>query len=320
MIKRVVCICITTIAFVCCSLSVLAKETPEYHTSNDTNGGGAAFGAIRTTQIYSSPDTSSEVLGYVIAYQVIRSFDSKNDYLKIRYGDGCGYVLSSDFITGDDLSKSILQNKNWCVANVLITADNTPLYDWVTGAVVKVAACGNTFQLYEETEDFYTIIYTVVNKNGNETNTLLNVSKNNSKTVFQVHVTSFEDCKLPMNEIRMNLVDYACSFVGCDYVWGGNDPASGVDCSGFVRYVYSHFNYALPRCSWQQAEFGQRISFEEMKPGDLIFYKRGNRIGHVTMYIGDGQCVQARGQKYGVCITAYDYSKPAWAVRIIKED
>lgn len=117
--------------------------------------------------------------------------------------------------------------------------------------------------------------------------------------------------------IRDKLVNYAKKFVGNPYVWGGTSLTNGADCSGFVQGVYKAFGYNLPRCSYQQAEVGKPVSLSKMKPGDLIFYKRGARIGHVTLYIGNGLCVQARGKAYGIVITRYDYSKPAWARRII---
>ena len=115
----------------------------------------------------------------------------------------------------------------------------------------------------------------------------------------------------------MDLIDYACSFVGNAYVWGGDDPNTGADCSGFVKYVYNEFGIQLPRRSCDQATIGEEVSFDEMVPGDLVFYKRGDKIGHVAIYIGDGQVVQARGAAYGICITRYDYSTPAFARRVL---
>jgi len=130
-----------------------------------------------------------------------------------------------------------------------------------------------------------------------------------------VNVITFP--KLAGSTTAQKLINYAKMFVGNPYVWGGTSLTSGCDCSGFVQQVYRKFGYRLPRCSYEQAEVGQRVPLSSLKPGDLIFYRRGGRIGHVTLYIGGGKVVQARGSRYGIVITDYDYSTPAWAQRIL---
>lgn len=117
--------------------------------------------------------------------------------------------------------------------------------------------------------------------------------------------------------LRNQIVNYALQFVGNPYVWGGNSLTSGVDCSGFVREVMKHFNISLKRCSYDQAEQGKRVSFSKLQLGDLVFYKRGSRIGYVAMYIGDGKVVHARGKKYGIVTTDLYYDTPAWACNVI---
>lgn len=107
----------------------------------------------------------------------------------------------------------------------------------------------------------------------------------------------------------MNMVDYALSFVGNPYVWGGTDPHTGADCSGFVRYVYAQYGKALPRCSADQCECGTQIDREAIKPGDLLFFWRESRqrVGHVAMYIGNDQMVEAKGVAYGITVSDVDW-------------
>lgn len=131
-----------------------------------------------------------------------------------------------------------------------------------------------------------------------------------------VDVSTFP--KIKGNTIADKLVNYAKRFLGNPYVWGGTSLTSGCDCSGFVQSLFKNFGYQLPRCSYEQACEGKAVPFEKMKPGDLIFYYRGSRIGHVTLYIGNGKVIQARGRKYGIVITDWDYSTPAFARRILK--
>ncbi len=111
--------------------------------------------------------------------------------------------------------------------------------------------------------------------------------------------------------LRREVVDYALSFVGGRYVWGGEDPHSGADCSGFVRYVLSNTaGVSMSRSSYDQAREGATVSPEEMQPGDLLFYGNGRRVNHVAMYIGDGQIVHASTKKTGIKVSRWDYRTP----------
>ena len=72
---------------------------------------------------------------------------------------------------------------------------------------------------------------------------------------------------------RQNLVNYALQFVGGPYRAGGNDPRTGVDCSGFVRYVMQNgAGISMNRSSGSQATQGYAVSSSQMQPGDLLFY------------------------------------------------
>ena len=74
---------------------------------------------------------------------------------------------------------------------------------------------------------------------------------------------------------RQQLVSYALQFVGGPYRYGGSDPHTGTDCSGFTRYVYQHgFRYFLNRSSGSQASQGTAISASKMQPGDLHFLRK----------------------------------------------
>ena len=86
--------------------------------------------------------------------------------------------------------------------------------------------------------------------------------------------------------------------IGYPYVWGGDtDLTQGVDCSGFTMLVMKHFKINIPRTTWSQYDGSSgykkpiKISTEDLKPGDLIFYYAGNT--HVGIYIGDGKIVHA---------------------------
>ena len=110
---------------------------------------------------------------------------------------------------------------------------------------------------------------------------------------------------------RQNLVNYALQFVGGPYRAGGNDPRTGVDCSGFVRYVMQHgAGISMNRSSGSQATQGHAVNSSQMQPGDLLFYSGGSGINHVAMYIGDGKSVHASTYATGIKISKWNYRNP----------
>lgn len=92
-----------------------------------------------------------------------------------------------------------------------------------------------------------------------------------------------------------SVVSYAMQFVGNPYVWAGNSLTNGVDCSGFVHEVYSHFGISTPRYSQAFKSVGQAVSFDNIQPGDVVVYP-----GHVAIYAGGGVIVEAQSTKAGI--------------------
>lgn len=95
------------------------------------------------------------------------------------------------------------------------------------------------------------------------------------------------------------VVDYATQFVGNPYVWGGTSLTNGADCSGFVQSVYAHFGISMPRTSTSMRSAGVEVSYENAQPGDVICYP-----GHVGIYIGNGQIVNAIDEAHGIGISS----------------
>lgn len=109
---------------------------------------------------------------------------------------------------------------------------------------------------------------------------------------------------------RQKIVDYAVQFVGNPYVYGGTSLTNGTDCSGFTQGIYRHFGVSINRTSREQANNGKSISLDNVKPGDLVFYKNGSTIGHVALYIGDGKVVHASCERVGITISNMYYRTP----------
>lgn len=85
-------------------------------------------------------------------------------------------------------------------------------------------------------------------------------------------------------------LDFAMAQLGKPYAWGGNGPGS-YDCSGLTRAAWAAAGVSLPRSSHQQIGVGTRVSWDQMRPGDLIFFY--SPISHVGIYAGNGKMVHA---------------------------
>lgn len=109
-----------------------------------------------------------------------------------------------------------------------------------------------------------------------------------------------------------DLLSYARTFLGLPYVFGGDSPVTGFDCSSYVQYVYAHFGIKLNRVTWDQYAEGVSVSQSDLKPGDLVFFTTyAPGASHVGIYIGNRMMVD--DSDYGVGYDSLDH--PYWAAR-----
>jgi cell wall-associated NlpC family hydrolase len=104
----------------------------------------------------------------------------------------------------------------------------------------------------------------------------------------------------------------ALNMIGVRYRWGGNTPDSGLDCSGFVRYVFQDtLGMALPRRAEEMSRVGEKVSMNDLKPGDLVFFNTMRRtFSHVGIYIGDNKFVHSPST--GSTIRVDDLDESYW--------
>ena len=89
-----------------------------------------------------------------------------------------------------------------------------------------------------------------------------------------------------------DVVADARKYLGIPYLWGGTDPAKGLDCSGLVQKVYRDLGYDLPRVAADQARVGTAVpSLDQAQPGDLLAF--GSPVHHIAIYAGGGQMIEA---------------------------
>ena len=118
----------------------------------------------------------------------------------------------------------------------------------------------------------------------------------------------FADTNAQILEKRAKLIDYAKTFIGTPYVYGGNSK-QGIDCSGFVHKVaYDAINYTLPRTAITIFNSTIAVNSANREQGDLVFFKTENSstVNHVGIYIGRNQFIHAAssGPNTGVIVSS----------------
>lgn len=102
------------------------------------------------------------------------------------------------------------------------------------------------------------------------------------------------------------LVNLAKTTIGTPYVFGGSSR-SGFDCSGLVRWTYSHFGINLPRSASEQAHTGRAVrNGEALQAGDLVMFRHPKRGYHVGIYVGDGKFIHSPRRNKNVTIVSLD--------------
>ena len=103
-----------------------------------------------------------------------------------------------------------------------------------------------------------------------------------------------EHSKRSVTSKSASLVGDARGLLGVKYKWGGNNPKTGLDCSGLTKLIYGHVGVSLPRTARQQARVGQPVNINSLEPGDQVFFGVGKKgVHHTGIYVGNGKYLHA---------------------------
>ncbi len=146
---------------------------------------------------------------------------------------------------------------------------------------------------------------------------LLALGPNGAYAAEPKKASAFEKIEKNLRELGERAKDAAAEIsttalglVGVDYKFGGNHPDQGLDCSGFVRYVFQQATgIALPRSAKEQARVGQTVDKSQLQPGDLVFFNtRRFQFSHVGVYLGDNRFIHAPSRGGAVEVVNFDNS------------
>lgn len=103
------------------------------------------------------------------------------------------------------------------------------------------------------------------------------------------------------------IIQDAKQFLGNPYVYGGNSLTNGVDCSGFTQQIMKRHGISISRTSSSQYDNdGYKVSRDELRKGDLVFFGYNGSISHVGIYIGNGQMIHSGTSSTGITISSLE--------------
>lgn len=223
-------------------------------------------------KVFVAEDENGELAGKLYADSVLKLITKTDEWAYIESGDLKGYIKRADLLTGKD---AIVRAKE-------ILAEKYPEKDVLTLTEEEIEAGFSTGE---------------------------------TKAAEEARIAAEEAAKKAAEEARIaaekaarekkgiDVVAYAKQFLGNPYVYGGTSLTNGTDCSGFVKGVYAHFGIGLPRTSYAMRSVGYEVSYSEILPGDIVCYP-----GHVGIYAGNGQIVNAIDESRGIGMSNAKYN------------
>ncbi|HEY3297834.1 MAG TPA: C40 family peptidase [Armatimonadota bacterium] len=182
--------------------------------------------------------------------------------------------------------------------NVASGKRSSSTYGRVKQGFVKVTASGHPIATLSKKDRF-----AILERDGDSFNVRLSDGRTGS---IPASVVSMEETRKPVPisdtwSVKGDLVRMAYAYRGARYRSGGTSRR-GFDCSGFVKFLYSHEGVQLPHSSRAQFGCGTPVSRAELKPGDIVFFSGTYRSGisHVGIYTGKGKFIHASTQRGGV--------------------
>ena len=213
--------------------------------------------------------------------------DKANDWYKISYNGKTGWV-NDDYLkliptNGTINANGVNFRKGASTSGTLIKSlkkqTNVQILDTINGwNKIKVGS-----QVGYVSSKFVVV----------SNSTAKTTSSRTSRSMDTVGITVLND-----NSIYSKVIAYAKEFNGVRYVYGGDNPHIGFDCSGFIGYVYKKFGVNLNRSAEAMYSNGTRVSKSELKAGDLLFFDASTRkasgaIDHAGIYLGGDTFIHA---------------------------
>ena len=116
---------------------------------------------------------------------------------------------------------------------------------------------------------------------------------------------------------RHRVMAAAHELLGTPYIYGGNNPARGLDCSSLMQFIHKRaLGVSIPRTAAEQSKRSKTINYNNLQPGDMLFFKIDRQNNHVGIYIGEGKFIHASSSNRSASIASMNL--PYWKKRFVK--
>ena len=276
-------------------ITVIVSMLPLSASASGTVAWGAANVTGSSVRIRSGPGLEHSVLTHASRGDVVVVIErSGTDWHKVNFHGHIGYI-NTDFLENHRVAANF--NARGSVSGSVVNMRERPN---TTSNVLGSHSNGTVMNIIGINDGWYKV------EHGSHTgyirSDLMSVLARDSASSSGSRNTqnhTAPDANLPLGQ---QIAQYASGYVGYNYVWGGDSPEKGFDCSGLVTYVMKKFGIKVTRtASGQYRDNGVHINKSDLVPGDLVFFStNGRTVTHVGIYTGDNKFVHASGTRVGV--------------------
>ncbi len=265
---------------------VISPEAQLLMDINEILGGEIGIACVDSyVNVRVEPNAEAEQTAKIYDGSVVFIQEICGDWFKIKSGNAEGYVMSQFFLYGDHLAKQILLDEPYTREELLEEKSFT------VGITLEEEEAARLAKEEEERKERERIA--------------AEQEAARRRAMEAGNDYSYENT----TELRKQICDYACQFVGLKYINGGNSLVTGTDCSGFTKLIYANFGYGLDRTpAGQYNNNGRLVSYAEAQPGDVIIYGKNGVCTHAAIYLGDGKIIHAANSRQNTYIGNATYN------------
>lgn len=273
------------------------------YAAESTNQNAVITGNI--VNLRENADTSSKVLSKLPKGTIVSVLKTDDKWYNVNYDNTVGWV-SKEFIA--------LKEANLGSGYITTEILNLRSKPDTSSEIISKLKQNNKVTLVERSSNWYKVKtssgdigwaaseFVTIRKPSISRGDEINRDEDTDDSV----VNSSEGDSVVDSSVIQQLISNSKRFIGSDYVYGGDTPKDGFDCSGFTKYIFAKEGINLERTAADQASQGTKVLKSSLKPGDLLFFDTNgghNHINHVGIYIGSGRFIHASSPRTGVVIT-----------------
>lgn len=277
---------------------------------------GKAYGEVTvdTLNVRTQADTSARILTQLDKRDELRITNILDGWYEVALEDDTRAYVSSEFMQITKAAGEVNTNS--------VRVRTYPSTTTGESQVIETLSKGTNVKIEYIVGDFYKV--SNANTEGFIHKDLVTpsefISNVATKALSEVKAVQLQEKTVTSTATRANaaapsvasgssagqaIVADARQFLGGRYVYGGNSLSSGVDCSGFTQQIMRRHGISISRSSREQyANNGYHVSWDNLAPGDLVFFGYNGVVSHVGIYIGNGQMIHASDSSTGIIISS----------------